>query len=235
MLSAEAKTKLEGVTAATLTTCLFKRGFHNQYLQNVHPVGPGMPRMVGSAFTLRFIPAREDLDVMDAYKDPEHPQRKAVETISKGEVLVIDSRGDARGASAGDILLRRIMMRGAAGAVTDGGFRDTPSIRAMNFPVYQQRPSAPTGPIYHHALDFNQPIACGGAAVYPGDILVGDGEGVVVLPAHLAEELAHESAEMTAYEDWVEIQVMDGSRLPGIYPQSPESKKAFEAWRARKG
>ena len=235
MLSDEARSKLLGVTAATLTTCLFKRGFHNQYLQNVHPVSPKMPRMVGSAFTLRFIPAREDLDTMDAYKDPEHPQRKAIETISTGEVLVIDSRGDPRGASAGDILLRRIMMRGAAGAVTDGGFRDTPAIAEMNFPVYQQHSSAPTGPIYHHAVDFIQPIACGGAAVYPGDILVGDGEGVVVLPAHMAEELAHESAEMTLYEDWVEIQVMAGSKLPGIYPQTAESKAAFEEWRAKKG
>lgn len=232
MLSENAKTKLTQVSVATLTTCLFKRNLRNAYLQNVHPVSATMPRMVGEAFTLRMIPAREDIDVLEAYADPEHPQRKAIETIGDGQVLVIDSRNDARGASAGDILLARIQKRGAAGAISDGGFRDTAAIRDLNFPVYQQCPSPPTGPMFHHACDFGLPIACGGVAVFPGDIMVGDAEGVICLPQHLAEELADEAFEMNKYEDWVGLQVQTGRRLPGMYPATEESRAEFETWRA---
>jgi len=235
MVSENAKAKLAQVSVATLTTCLFKRGLRNAFLQNVHPVSGTMPRLVGEAFTLRMIPAREDIDVLEAYADPEHPQRKAIETIGPGQVLVIDSRGDARGASAGDILLARIQYRGAAGAITDGGFRDTPAIRDLNFPVYQQCPSPPTGPMFHHASEFGLPIGCGGVAVYPGDIMVGDGEGVICLPRHLAEEFADEAFEMNQYEDWVGQQVQGGRRLPGIYPATPESRAEFETWRRRQG
>ena len=223
---------LSQVSTATLTTCLFKRGFCNQFIQDVLPVNPSAPRLLGEAFTLRMIPAREDIDILDAYADFEHPQRKAIETISPGQVLVIDSRKDARGASAGDILLTRIMMRGAAGAVTDGGFRDTADIAKMNFPVYHHRPSAPTGPIYHHATEFGVPIGCGDAPVFPGDIVVGDGDGVVVLPRHLAEEIADEAVSMTLYEDWVGEQVLAGRKIFGIYPSTPESREEFERWRA---
>ena len=224
---------LAHVSVATLATALFKRGLRNQVIQDVRPVRPKGRNMVGPAFTLRYIPAREDRNTLDVFRNPEHPQRHAVETCPPGHVLVMDSRKDARGASAGDILLRRIMKRGAVGAVTDGGFRDTPAIREMGFAVYQTRASAPTGPIFHHAADFNLPIACGDVAVFPGDVMVGDGEGVICLPAHLAEELAHEAFEMTAYEDWVEEQVMAGAALPGIYPQTDRSRAAFEADRGR--
>ena len=230
-LTREARERLAGVSTATLTTCLFKRGLKNAWLQDVHPVHAATTNMVGPAFTLRMIPAREDLDSLDAYADPEHPQRKAIETCPAGHVLVIDSRKDARAASAGDILVARLMARGCAGIVTDGGLRDTPAIARLGFPAYQQRPSAPTGPILHHAADLQLPIACGDVAVFPGDILVGDGEGVVVLPAHLANDLAAEAASMTAYEDWVERKVRDGRRLPGIYPATAESQAEFEAWR----
>ncbi len=231
MLGEACRETLEGVSTATLTTCLFKRGFRNCFLQNVHPVNPAAGPMVGEAYTLRFIPAREDIDVLDAYRDPDHPQRFAVEHCPPGRVLVIDSRGDARAASAGDILLTRLMVRGVAGIVTDGGFRDTPEIARLPFPAYHQRPSAPTGPILHHAADVQQPIGCGGVAVYPGDVIVGDGEGVVVLPRHLAEEIAEEAAEMTLYEEWVGQQVRGGRALPGLYPASEESRRQFEAWR----
>lgn len=224
--------KLRQVSTATLTTSLFKRGFRNVFLQNVHPLNPQAPRMVGPAFTLRYVPAREDLDVMGAYADFEHPQRKAIETCPPGHVLVMDSRMDARGASAGDILVTRLMVRGCAGVVTDGGFRDSPTIAKLPFPSYHQRPSAPVGPIYHHAADSGLPIACGGVAVYPGDIMVGDGEGVVVIPAHLADEIAEEAFEMTAYEDFVEEQVKGGRRIFGIYPQTAESRQEFAAWRS---
>lgn len=229
------RARLSGVSTATLTTCLFKRGFRNVYLQEVYPLALGLPRMVGEAFTLRLIPAREDLDVMAAYADPEHPQRKAIEACPAGAVLVIDSRGDARGASAGDILITRLKVRGVAGIVTDGGFRDSPAIARLGFPAYHRRPSAPTGPIFHHAADLGLPIACGGVAVYPGDVMVGDGEGVVCIPAHLAAEVTSEAAEMTAYEDFVQERVEAGARLPGLYPATEASRAEFALWRRERG
>ncbi len=234
-LDARTRAKLAGVSTATLTTCLFKRGFRNVYLQDVHPVAPGLPTMVGEAFTLRMIPAREDLDRLEAYADPEHPQRKAIETCPPGAVLVIDSRGDPRGASAGDILVTRLQVRGAAGIVTDGGFRDTPGIAALRFPAYHRRPSPPTGPIWHHAVDIGLPIACGGVAVFPGDVMVGDAEGVVCIPAHLAAEVAEEAAEMTLYETFVEERVKAGTPLPGLYPATEASRREFEGWRRARG
>lgn len=234
-LTPENRTRLLAVSVATLTTCLFKRGFKTQFVQGVGPVSPNAARMVGPAFTLRMIPAREDLDPLEAYADPEHPQRKAIETCPAGHVMVIDSRKDARAASAGDILLTRLMVRGVAGCVTDGGFRDAPSIAKLAFPAYHARPSSPTGPILHHGADFQLPIGCGDAPVYPGDIVVGDGEGVVVLPAHLANEIAEEATAMTAYEDWVEEQVRGGARLPGIYPATAESRERFAAWQRERG
>ncbi len=230
-LSEASREKLRQVSTATLTTCLFKKGFRQQFIDNVHLINPDAIRMVGEAFTLRYIPAREDLDVLEAYEDWEHPQRKAIETCPAGHVLVMDSRKDARAASGGDILLRRLMMRGVAGVVTDGGFRDTPTLRTMDFPAYHQRASAPTGPIHHHAAELNVPIGCGDAAVYPGDIVVGDGEGVIVVPAHLAEEVAQEAFEMTAYEDFVAEKVGEGRRIFGIYPATPESRNEFKEWR----
>jgi regulator of RNase E activity RraA len=233
--SEETRRKLATVSTATLTTCLFKRGLRNQLIQGVQPISPTAGTMVGEAYTLRMIPAREDLDVLEAYADPEHPQRKAIESCPPGHVLVIDSRKDARAASAGDILIGRLKARGCAGIVTDGGFRDTRAIAALDFPAYHQRPSAPTGPILHHAADVQLPIGCGDAPVYPGDVLVGDGDGVVVLPARLAAEIAEEALEMTAYEDFVEEKVREGRRLPGLYPASAASRAEFAAWRQAKG
>ena len=232
MLDDLTRRRLKTVSTATLTTLLFKRGFRNVFLQNVHPVGASLPRMVGEAYTLRMIPSREDIDVLEAYGDPMHPQRYAIEHCPAGRVLVIDSRQDARGASGGDILLRRLLVRGVAGIVTDGGFRDTPAVAALGFPAYHQRPSAPVGPIWHHAADTELPIACGGVAIYPDDVMVGDGEGVVCIPAHLVQELAPEAVEATAYEDFVEEQVKSGRRLPGLYPATAESRAEFESWRA---
>jgi regulator of RNase E activity RraA len=227
--------RLAQVSTATLTTCLFKRGLRNLFIQEVLPVAPLAASMVGEAYTLRMIPAREDIDRLEAYADPEHPQRKAIESCPPGHVLVIDSRKDARAASAGDILIGRLKVRGSAGIVTDGGFRDCAAIAALQFPAFHRRPSAPTGPILHHAADVQLPIGCGDAPVYPGDVLVGDGDGVVVLPAHLAAEIAEEAVEMTAYETFVEEKVREGRRLPGLYPASPESRAEFARWREARG
>ena len=235
-LSAETKTKLMNVSTATLSTALFKRGLRNQFIQDVRPVSPKGRNMVGQAFTLRYMPAREDLNTVEVFKDPKHPQRVAVETCPPGHVLVMDSRKDPRAASAGGILVTRLMVRGCAGIVTDGGFRDSPEIGGLDIHAYHNRPSAPTNISLHQAIDINVPIGCGDVAVWPGDVLVGDDEGVIVIPAHLADEIAREAAEMTVFEDFVTEEVRKGRSVLGLYPPTQEqSVKDYAAWRARTG
>lgn len=230
------KQQLMGVSTATLCTALFKRGLHHQFIQGVLPLNPGLPNMVGEAYTLRYMPAREDLNTIEVFKNREHPQRKAVEECPPGAVFVIDSRKDARAASAGGILVTRLMKRGVAGIVTDGGFRDSPDIAKMPFPVYHQRPAAPTNLTVHQAIDINVPIGCGDAPVFPGDVVVGDAEGVVVIPAHLADEVAAEAVEMTVFEDFVQQKVMEGRSILGLYPPTDEQSRVdFAAWRQAAG
>ena len=232
----DTKEKLMGVSSATLCTALFKRGLAHQFIQDVRPLNANLPNMVGEAYTLRYMPAREDLNTIDVFKNREHPQRKAVEECPPGAVFVIDSRKDARAASAGGILVSRLMKRGVAGIVTDGGFRDSPDIAKLPFPVYHQRPAAPTNLTVHQAIDINVPIGCGDAPVFPGDVIVGDAEGVVVIPAHLADEVAAEAVEMTAFEDFVQEKVMEGRSILGLYPPTEEqSRSDFAAWRKAKG
>lgn len=235
-LNPATRDKLKTVSTATLCTALFKRGLRNQFIQDVHPINPNLPNMVGEAFTLRYIPAREDLNPITVFQNPKHPQRVAVEQCPEGAVMVIDSRKDARAASAGSILISRLMVRGAAGVVTDGGFRDSPDLAVMPFPAYHQRPSAPTNLTRHQALDINVPIGCGDVAVFPGDVIVGDQEGVSVIPAHLADEIAEEAVEMTAFEDFVTEEVLKGRSIIGLYPPTEEkSKEDFAVWRKAKG
>ncbi len=230
-LSDTVRKRLEGCSAATLTTQLFKRGLRNQVLQGVLRLTPRSPTLVGEAFTLRNIPAREDLDHAGVYENPEHPQRKAIETVPAGCVLVIDCRGDSRSASAGGILVRRLMVRGAAGLVTDGGLRDTPEIAENAFPVYCQAPSAPISLIHHHAVDMNVPIACGGVAVYPGDIIVGDAEAVVVVPAGFAEEVSADALEQEQIEKFVLEEIAAGRPLPGTYPPNAATRERYAVWK----
>ena len=224
------------VSTATLCTALFKRGLRNQFIQDVRPLNGNLPNMVGEAYTLRYIPAREDLNQITVFQDRAHPQRKAVEECPPGSVMVIDSRKDARAASAGGILVTRLMKRGVAGVVTDGGFRDSPEIAELPFPAYHNRPSAPTNLTLHQAIEINGPIGCGDAPVFPGDIVVGDREGVIVIPAHLADEIAAEATEMTAFEDFVIEKVNEGRTILGLYPPTEEkSKTDFAEWRKRNG
>jgi regulator of RNase E activity RraA len=235
-MNPDTKKKLMGVSTATLCTALFKRGLKNQFIQDVRPLNDTLPNMVGEAYTLRYIPAREDLNPITVFQDRGHPQRKAVEECPPGAVFVIDSRKDARAASAGSILVTRLMKRGVAGVVTDGGFRDSPEIARLPFPAYHQRPSAPTNLTLHQALDINVPIGCGDVAVWPGDVVVGDGEGVVVIPANIADEIAAEAVEMTAFEDFVTEKVDEGRSILGLYPPTEEQSRVdFAAWRKVKG
>lgn len=231
-LSKAARAKLMKVSTATLTTVLFKRGFRNLFIQGIHRINPG-PNMVGPAYTLRYIPAREDLDHIAVFEDRSHPQRKGVEEIPEGHVFVIDSRRNYSAASAGGILLTRLGKRGCAGIVTDGGFRDTPEICKQKMPAYHAHPAAPTNLIRHHAVDLNLPIACGEVPVFPGDIIVGDNEGVCVIPARIAEEVAVEAFEQTAFEDFVQEEIESGKPLFGTYPPSPEAKEKFAEWRSK--
>jgi regulator of RNase E activity RraA len=235
-MNPETRQKLMGVSTATLCTALFKRGLKNQFIQGVLPLNPGLPNMVGPAYTLRYIPAREDLNGIEVFKNRAHPQRVAVEECPEGAVLVIDSRKDARAASAGGILVARLMVRGAAGVVTDGGFRDSPDIARYAMPAYHSRPSAPTNLTLHQAIALNEPIGCGDAPVFPGDIVVGDAEGVIVIPAHLADEIATEAVEMTVFEDFVQDTVMAGRSVLGLYPPTdPDVAGLFATWRTAKG
>jgi regulator of RNase E activity RraA len=226
------KAKLAAVSTATLTTVLFKRGFRNTFIAGVHRINAAGPQMVGPAYTLRYIPAREDLDHLGVFEDRSHPQRKGVEECPPGHVFVIDSRRNPAAASAGNILVTRLWKRGVAGIVTDGGFRDTPEIAALPFPAYHAAPAAPTNLIKHHAVDLNVPIACGEVPVYPGDIMVGDGEGVAVIPAEIADKVADEAYEQTAFEDFVQEKVNEGRTIFGLYPPAPEAREEFASWRA---
>jgi regulator of RNase E activity RraA len=228
--------KLMQVSVATLATALFKRGLRNQVIQDVRPIRPKGRNMVGPAFTLRYIPAREDRNQLSEFRNPAHPQRVAVETCPTGHVLVMDSRKDPRAASAGDILVTRLMVRGVAGVVTDGGFRDASTIGDLDIPAYHNRPSSPTNLTLHEALDLNIPVACGDVAVFPGDIIVGDADCVIVIPQHIAAEVADEAVEMTVYEDFVVEQVKAGVPIIGLYPGTKEEHAlAFADWRAREG
>ncbi|MCK8783964.1 ribonuclease activity regulator RraA [Roseomonas sp. NAR14] len=235
-LSPETRDKLKGVSTATLATALFKRGLRNQMIQDVRPLSAPKESMVGEAFTLRYMPAREDRNPLTAFRDRAHPQRKAVEECPPGAVFVIDSRKDARAASAGGILVTRLMQRGVAGVVTDGGFRDSAEIAGLAMPAFHSRPSAPTNLTLHEAIEINGPIGCGDAPVFPGDVIVGDADGVIVIPAHLADEIAAEAVEMTAYEDFVTEKVRGGQSILGLYPPTDESNLAvFAEWRKERG
>jgi regulator of RNase E activity RraA len=229
----EIRALLSQASTATISTQLFKRGLRNQFLNGLLPMNPVHARFVGEAMTLRYIPMREDLDVLDAFQDPEHPQRKAIELVRPGSVLVMDCRGDTRAASFGNILLTRAMVRGAVAVVSDGAVRDSPEIAAQPFPVFVAGRSASMNLSVHHAVDYDVPIACSGVAVFPRDILVGDEEGVIVIPRHLAAEIAAPAAEQEDLERFVLEKVAAGAALPGTYPPGEQVMAEYAVWRQR--
>jgi regulator of RNase E activity RraA len=233
-MTPESRERLKKVSSATLTTVLFKRGFRNVFVQDVFLLNPKAPRMVGEAYTLRFIPAREDLDQLGAFEGRGHPQREAIEACPPGQVLVMDARRDATAATGGDILMTRLMVRGCAGIVTDGGLRDSQTIEKLDWAAYCGARSAPLNLVRHHAVDAQVPIGCGGVPVYPGDVVVGDQEGVVVIPAKIVDEVAKEAEAQTEFEDWVEAKVKEGRSIFGLYPPNAETKAEFETFRKKR-
>jgi regulator of RNase E activity RraA len=232
-LNAETKARLATISTATISTLLFKRGLRNTWLHGVRRMSAAKRNMVGEAYTLRNIPSREDLDQVSVFQNPEQPQRKAYDTVPAGQVLVIDCRADTRAASGGGILTSRLHVRGAAGLVSDGCLRDSDEISQMDFPVYCAGPAAPLNLARHHAVDFNVPIACGGVAVYPGDVVVGDADGVVILPQHLADEVAAEAIDMERFERFVMQEIQRGQPVIGTYPPSPETRARYSQWREK--
>ena len=187
--------------------------------------------MVGEAVTVRFVPAREDLATLQALADPAYPQRHAIEHIRSGQVLVMDCRGVADAAAAGDILVARLQARGAAGLVADGGIRDFPSVKASGFPVYVKGPSAAAHVLRHLAADVDVAIGCAEVLVMPGDIMVGDGEGVICVPRAVAETVAVAGLDQERLEAFLVEKVKGGAALPGVYPPNEATLAEYEAWR----
>lgn len=225
--------RLRRVSTATLSTQLFRHGLRNAYMQGVRLLGTRLDmNLVGPAFTLRCIPAREDVDTFATLADPDHPQRRAIEATPEGHVLVVDCRGDARAASAGQMLITRLMKRGVAGFVSDGAVRDGAPIGDLGFPVFCAGTSAPLSLALHHAAESNVAIGCGGVAVYPGDVIVGDRDGVVVIPRMLADEIAHDAAAEEEMEEFLLSRIAAGAALAGTYPPDAATLAEFAVWRA---
>jgi 5-oxopent-3-ene-1,2,5-tricarboxylate decarboxylase / 2-hydroxyhepta-2,4-diene-1,7-dioate isomerase len=223
--------QLMRVSTATLTGQLQRRGIHNTFLSGVVPVKEGQ-RMVGTAHTLRYVPMREDLQ--GELVRGQNAQRRAIESLAPDEVLVIDARGEPDAGTIGDIFVLRALRRGAAGVVTDGALRDTAAIRAIDLPVYHRASHAATLARRHLPLDHQVPIACGGVTIFPGDVLVGDGDGVVVIPAALAEEVAADATQQELEEEWAAERVDAGDSTIGVFPVSKERRAEFEAWLAQR-
>lgn len=215
-------------STATLTTVLSKHGLWNTFITGAKPLVPQL-RLVGQALTLRYIPAREDLDYTGETDNLKDPQRLAIEQIGPRDALVIDARGDERAGTLGNILATRVKVRGGAGIVTDGAFRDAPAIAEVGIPAYARSAHAATNKTIHHPMDFQLPIGCGGVAVFPGDVLVGDAEGVVVIPRHLADQVAREAAEQEQREDFILDKIRGGASIVGTYPADESTLAEYEA------
>lgn len=230
-LPSEVLARLSRISVATLATQLFKRGLPDQFVVGAKPVSATARGFVGEAATMRFIPARPDLDTLASLPGRANLQWSAVENLRPGQVLVIDSRGDISAASAGDMLLTRAKIRGAAAVVTDGAFRDGDVIAGLDFPAYAQAITATTRLASFHVADLGVPVGLGSVAVFPGDVLVGDGDGVIVIPRELAEDVSTDGLEQEELEQWLHGRVHDGESLWGVYPPSDETRAEYEQWK----
>ncbi len=231
LLSEEAKAALRTVATATLTVQLSKRGIRNSFVRGLRPTRPDL-RLLGYAHTLRYVALRED--VRDADTAELNQQKATVEAIGPDDVLVMEARGDAGAGTIGDILAARVLARGGTGIVTDGGLRDSGAVSELDIPTYYQAPHAAVLGLIHYPLESNVPITCGGALVMPGDIVVGDQDGVVIVPAAMAEEVARDAVAQEQREAWALERVRAGESIRGIYPVSAERRPEFEAWLAHR-
>lgn len=233
-LSERLRAQFARIPVSAITTILSNHGLHRMFMIDVRALNASCPRMVGQAFTMRYIPSRPDLDTIQSFSRPDALQRLALEACPPVHVLVIDARGDASTACAGDAFSNRLKMKGCSGIVTDGGLRDVQGIAALNFPAFLRAPAAPPTFIGHHPVDYNVPIGCGGVAVYPGDVVVGDADGVVIVPFEFAETVATEAYEIVAYDEFVDEKLAEGRPLVGLYPASDASREEYRVWRARR-
>jgi len=232
-MSGQARKLYARATTASLTSQLVKRGMRTRAIANIAPVNPDTPRVFGPAYTLRYIPMREDLASGAAMADPENPQRKAIEVVPPGHVLVVDTRGMDVSGTFGDILVARLRVRGVAGVVSDGPMRDIEEMKKMDFPVFARGNAAPPSYASMIAADAQVPIGCGGVAVFPGDIVIADLDGVVILPADIAEEVARDAVEQDQLEAYVRQRVEGGDSIVGVYPPNEKTKADYEAWKAK--
>ena len=223
--------QLRTVSVATVTMQLLKRGLRHTFIQGARPLNPQHARFAAEAYTLRTIPMREDLSTPEVLADPEYPQRKAIEACPPGQALVCDSRGEQRAGMLGDILTTRLMVRGVAAFVTDGPMRDAAAVAAMAFPTFCTGSAAPASLAAHFAAAVQDPIACGGVAVFPGDVLVGDPDGVCVIPRGIADDVARAAGEQEQIEAFILERIRDGTPVPGTYPPNEATLAAFEDWR----
>jgi regulator of RNase E activity RraA len=226
---------LKQVSTATLTMQLLKRGIRQVWMFGPKPLAEGQERIAGPAFTLRFIPGREDLSGPEILKRTDLAQRRAIEECPPGHVLVVDALGRADGAAIGDILATRMRVRGVAGLVSDACVRDADGVRASQLPVWCPGAAAPASVASLSDGDLNVPIGCGGVAVIPGDWVVCDNDGVVVIPLALVQEVAEGGLEQELHEQFILQQVQHGATIPGTYPPNAENLAKYQAWKAQKG
>lgn len=229
-LTAENRERLKRVSVATISTSLYFKGVKHVLPHGIVPVSAGQPRMVGAAYSMRFVPMREDVGGSSTYGSVDNVHQRAFEECPEGAVLVLDARGETRGCSCGDLLIGRLKARGCAGIVTDGGFRDTPDIALLDFPAYQQRSAPAPSFLRLQAIEVNVPIGCSDVAVYPGDIIVGDAEGIVVIPKPMANAVAEDAWARTQYDTFAAEEVSRGRTIIGLYPATDGSRAEFERW-----
>ena len=232
-LSAETKAKLETITTATLTTVLLKKGLRNVWMRGAPPFTPAAQgkRLVGEAFTLRFIPAREDLATPESWSSPKST-RAAIEAMPEGVIVVADAMGCRDAGIFGDILCARLVKRGVTALVTDGAVRDVAGVNGTGLPVWCAGGAAPPSVAGLTFVEWQVPVGCGGVAVFPGDVVVADADGAVLIPADLVEAVTEASVEQERLEAWIVGQVEAGMALPGLYPANAENKACYEADKA---
>ena len=219
---------LSGVSTATLTTVLLKKGLRNVWMRGTRPLAPGQPRLVGPAFTLRFVPAREDLSTPESWGSP-ISTRAAIEAMPPGCVAVVDAMGVTDAGIFGDILCARMKKRNVAALVTDGVVRDAAGVIGTGLPVWCRGPAAPPSVAGLTFVAWQQPIACGGVAVFPDDVVVVDDDGAVLIPQALVNDIVAAAPEQERLESWIMSEVEKGASLPGLYPPNAENKARFEA------